>query len=485
MHRPDLYEVDPNVTAAISTNRGGGWAVVLPERHGLPAQGGERDMHYSNVRVRSQLAVAGAMLACSLAAAWISPQPAEAYSFGPVCGRWSSPPQVVIHLPEWTAGGGAGDDTADLFDAVTKVNRELNLVGGTTTLVASDGAPGLSMRSFDIGTPFLDTVLAPTIHIGFTSDPTDIPITNSVQPEAGTVGPTGVCPIATEARMVFLAPDQQDWNFSTPQVSGEDYHTAGRADATGAVWFRQVYLHELLHAFGMSHFADEYSYMNGGGEGFPWANRTGPHSVRPLPDDVEFLRDWYPAAGARSEVAVLNTWFNDSVNVPLGQAAPQRFNCAPSLGLSESASSSAALCGTGLTRGEAPDGVSVLVCPNDNLWTRFSIANYSTSAVDLEARIYLSRDKVWDAQDWASITSQSVPVGESDSVDIHGSWKVPDPSALSNYLYVIARVTGETSTGDSVEDWIPMTGKVRFDQCAGEGTEPGQAAEIPETLPRF
>ncbi len=417
-------------------------------------------MRYSTARVRGQLVVAVAMLACCLATTTIRPPGAEAYTPGG-CPTflWSSPPQVVIHTLEFAAYG--GDDAAvtqALIGAVRKVNTEFNQVGGTRSLIASGGEPSISISPFDYNTPYFDNVLAPKIHIGFTNNPSDITAIDGQLSIAGTAQPT-TCPGVTEVRMVFLAPDLQSWNFSTPQQSGEDYATVGRQDSTGAEWFRQVYLHELLHAFGLGHSANSYSYMNGGGNevSFPWANGTGPRSARPLPDDVRFLRDRYGAAGGRSEVAVLNTWFDPS-QVNLG-AAPQRFNCAPSLGLSDSAIFSAH-CGTG-----GPDSGSTNVCPNDILRTQFTVANYSTAAVDLEAQIYLSTDEIRDVQDSVSVTSRPISIVQSDSDIFARSWRVPN--ADWGRYNVIVRVTGETTTGDPVEDWIPLPGGVFMGACNG------------------
>jgi hypothetical protein len=216
----------------------------------------EGNMYYSVISLRKQLVAAALMLACCLPVVVSNAQAADAYTVN-CFGFWSSPPQVVVHTSEFWAGGG-GDAILDLLDAVQDVNDEFNQVGGTRLLLASDGVPSTSVFPIELNTPFLDNVLAPKIHIGFTSDPNDLPALPTGQTaRAATSFPT--CPILTEARMVFLAPDQQGWNFSTPQESGEDYSTAERADSTGALWFRQVYLHELLHTFGLGHSADSYA----------------------------------------------------------------------------------------------------------------------------------------------------------------------------------------------------------------------------------
>jgi hypothetical protein len=199
--------------------------------------------------------------------------------------------------------------------------------------------------------------------------------------------------------------------------------------------------------------------MNSGGE-FPWANRRGSNSIRPLPDDVRFLRDLYSAAGTRSEVAVLNTWWDSAAAVTQG-SRPQEFNCAPSLGTTDSVQFNAGFCGTG-----GPASGSTDVCPNDILRSRFTIANYSTSAVDLEARIYLSPNRIWDVQDWVSVTSRPISIVQSDSGNFARTWRVPN--AEWGFYNVIVRVTGVTTTGDPVEDWMPLPGSVFMGTCDGQ-----------------
>ncbi len=394
--------------------------------------------------------IAGAVAATTLT----SPQVAAAYTTqtAGVCTSmtWESPPQYIVQSTEFWTGGGTLDDLSGLFQALYDVNVQLNQIGRSSAEVLLTGYVNIDISAFEFGTWYNDAV--PTLHIGFTSDPAVIP---NGAIAASQIGPVDQATCTyDEAHIVFLDPDNQDWNYDTPQDTGEDFFTAGRNDTAGVPWFRQVYQHELIHTFGLAHSDDTYAFMNGNDR--PWANRPGAESIRPLPDDVRGLRNLYPpAAGspARSEVALLNSWF-DAGNIASG-AATQFQNCAPSLGAGDSADFFAAHCGVG-----GPDSGSTDVCPGDILRTRVSIANYSNREVNLTARIYLSLDDVYTNQDWISVTSRPVTVPAGHSDHLARSWVVPNPTTTDADYRVIARVTGTTNQGVAVEDWIPLTGTV-------------------------
>ena len=61
----------------------------------------------------------------------------------------------------------------------------------------------------------------------------------------------------------------------------------------------------------------------------PWANAPVDDLICPLPYDVQRLRSLFPAANARTEVAVLNTWFDRDRPVDV---TPQKMLCKPSVG---------------------------------------------------------------------------------------------------------------------------------------------------------
>jgi hypothetical protein len=216
----------------------------------------------------------------------------------------------------------------------------------------------------------------------------------------------------------------------------------------------------LLHAFGENHTNDAYAFMNY--NDFPWAGggRTEAEAIRPLPDDVSFLRNKYPGAGpARSEVAVLNTWFTatsivDANGNPV--ATPQHLNCAPSLGTSDT-DYYAPHCGVG-----GADAGSTEICPNDVLRTHFTVANYSNKHVDLTARMYLSLDDRYTNLDAVSVTSRPISLDAAVSGHYAKTWRVPNPATTDTTYSVLIRVTGTTIAGDSVEDWLPLTGTVHI-----------------------
>jgi hypothetical protein len=293
----------------------------------------------------------------------------------------------------------------------------------------------------------------PTIHVGFTDDSTDT---------SGAAGATVVPqPDANchydEAHIVFKDMNLQDWNFGTPSEVGDDYYTAGESDPSGKRYFRTAYLHELLHSFGLDHTANSYSFMDY--NYFPWAGggRSERDAVRPLPDDAQGLRDLYPNAGNRHEVAVLNTWFDP--NATFNGSAVMHGLCSPSLGTAYSSNifRFSPGCGAG-----GPDGGSTTVCAGDRLYTRFAFANYSTDvANDIDIRAFFSTDEVFQlGTDVVSPTARVTTVGAERSALLDRAWQVPAGLQTGTEYYVIIEVAGTTADGGAVEDWIPLRGKV-------------------------
>jgi hypothetical protein len=379
------------------------------------------------------------------------PEAAEAYTplTTPNCSTitFSAPPRYVVHMTEFWAGGGGADDLAAIFQSIYDINRQFNQIDGTSAEIVLTGYNTGSISPFQIGDWFNDAV--PTIHIGFTADSADT--LGSYAAEL--THPVDAYCHYSEAHIALLDTAHQDWNFGTPGDSGEDYYTAGDTDTAGAVWFRPSYLHELLHAFGLNHSDDTYAFMNY--NDFPWANRPGADAIRPLPDDARGIRHLYPGNGSRNEVAVLNTWFDPGA-VSYGSAI-QHVNCAPSLGSADSANFFAVHCGEG-----GPDAGSTTVCPGDILRTRFSVANYSNHEVNLTARVYLSLDDRYDVFDAVSVNARPVTIRAAVSDHLPRTWTVPNPTTTNADYHVIARVTGTTTTGVYVEDWIPLTGTVHL-----------------------
>jgi hypothetical protein len=391
----------------------------------------------------------------AVAAAVMVGQPARAYTISSTddCDkiRWSiAAPIYRIHISEFFAGGGDAFDLVDMVEAVYEVIDEFNKVGGTSARVIIDSYTTDS-TAFESGTWYNPKV--PSIQIGFTDDPLEVDddglgvasVKRDVDEDDCTYD---------EAHMTFRDLSLQNWNFGTPADMGEDFHSAGYTDATGAIYFRPVFLHELLHAFGLSHSDDTYSFTNYGQR--PWAGggRDESEAIRPLPDDLRGLRHMYPSSSVQSEIALLNTWFVQASSA--GEAANQFGLCAPSLGDGFSASPITTTCGYGgLDSGETE------VCAGDRLYTRYAFANYSTEAADdINLRLYFSTDEVFDSTDTFSPTLREATVEAAHSNLLARSWQVPSGLVSGSTYHVIAHALGYTPSGAEVEDWIPLTGTV-------------------------
>jgi hypothetical protein len=397
----------------------------------------------SRVRVRSTI---GATTACALALlATSSFNPAHAYTPRTFAGctpiTWATQPKVVLHTSEF-AGPDFFQNLANLLqlsDAMNDVHDQFNLVGATAAQVTAfevSADPFVYTSWFGGGTP--------TIHVGFTSDPT-------AAPGATTWDVDALCNIV-EAHIQFKDPFVFGWTFSDPSAHNEDYFDAALTNGAGDRYFRISYVHELLHAFGLAHSDSTFSMLNYGDR--PWANRSVDDRIRPLPDDVEGLRDLYPLAGVRREVAVLNTWFDPSVtSTGTYPAANQARLCKPSLGTVWNADLFADVCG--LTNNLAG---STTVAAGQTLRTRFAFANYSTERVDVVASLYFSSDDVWDAADVASVTTRSFTASASGSSQQGRTWTVPTLNAGT--YNVIVRVEATTTSGVVLTDWIPLRGTV-------------------------
>jgi hypothetical protein len=362
--------------------------------------------------------------------------------------------RVVLHVAE-LPGGVSNADLPQITDAIAAVNAQVNQAGATSITVQ---AVETTTEPFVYQTWFGDT--KPTIHIGFVNALKDNRIADTSQPVD-----TSKCEY-NEAHIAVLNLDVQSWTFGTP---GDEYYKAEKTDAAGAVYFRPSYLHELLHTFGLDHTDDSYAFMNYGNR--PWANRAEDEMIRPLPDDVEALRDIYPASPgllgppSRSDVAVLNTWFDSSAGSVTEGAATQLGLCAPSLGDDWTPRKFATRCGVG-----GPNEYSTSVCPGDVLRTRSAFANYSTDSVDLTAHALFSLDDHYDWHDVISGSQHPFTVSHSGSSMRSQAWTVPaglnspgihDPIRASIEYHVIIRVLGTTASGVSVEDWIPLRGTVQ------------------------
>lgn len=360
---------------------------------------------------------------------------------------WASPPRIVIHTGGLTGGGGSVNDIAPLQAATREVNTEFNQVGGTSAAV---GATTTIANTFTFGNWLTDP--SPTIHVGFgpVSQGTGITL----------VEPSSDCHVY-EAHIQFddhdtLALSSQTWDWGTPDAIEE---ALAWRDLVGedALWFRPLWLHELLHAFGLSHSATTYGFMNyPSTDGFPWANREPQEMIRPMPADIRSLRSRYPAAGSRAEVGLLPTYF-DSAHTSNG-AAYQEQLCSPSLGATWSAVNNEGTCGVD---GGAQGSTSV--CTGDLLKTRATFVNYSTTGVDVNMTAFFSRDATFSGFGGDDVFSTTPAI----EVDLAGTaawlqsheWEVPDLD--SGVWHVGLHVLGSTYTGVAVDDWIPLSGTVQ------------------------
>ncbi len=237
--------------------------------------------------------------------------------------RWLAPvTNLIVHT---AAFGGSADQQAQLIQAINDVNDEFNRIGGSQAYVSPVQTTILPF-SLDLTGSNADQ----TIHVGLAPD---LPEPEGTASEA--VGSTKRaewdydCQLIRTVNIGFLSELEYDWNYSTHQddgVANTTYYETGKRDQADNVYFRISYLHELLHAFGLEHSSDTYAFTNYGER--PWANRPGADSIRPLPADIRALRSMYPAGTGRSDVALLNTWF-DPADTSVG-AARQKMLCNPS-----------------------------------------------------------------------------------------------------------------------------------------------------------
>jgi hypothetical protein len=387
-------------------------------------------------------------LVLAAAAAVGAPQPAAAYepftSANCTALTFTSAPRVIVHTGELPTGPDWFGPNLDMLAAVNDINDELNAVGATTAEITSTTT---STAPFIQGQWFNDPV--PTIHVGFHNDPNG-------QKGSGGPGVSTNCEY-DEAHIGFKRADLgTGWNFGVPEDGGQTYYDATQDDESGARYFRLSYLHELLHTLGLKHSDTSYSMVNYGDR--PWSDAN---TIRPLPDDVKGLRELYPQPNvATADVAVHNSWW--TLTGASNGAAQQERLCAPSLGDGLDPDSFAPLCGTG-----GPDAGVTQVCSGEWLRTRFTVANYSTEAVDLTARLWLSLDDRWDPSDRVGPGRLTTGRSAAQAAPYGISWELPLLGFPEGDYHPIVRVRGTTASGQPVESWTPLRGTVHYElsQC--------------------
>lgn len=248
---------------------------------------------------------------------------------------------MIVHTAE--ALGFTLTESFQMLDAVVDIHAEFNAVNDTTAAVTTQT---LSSVPFTYQSWVFDAV--PTIHVGFTSDP------NAAIGSTDWRVDQGNCTIL-EAHIAFQDANLIPWLLQEPTEEGYDYWDVEHNINT-MWWFRIAYMHELLHAFGAAHSNNSYSYLNYSDR--PFANRIAGHRVMPLPDDMEYLRDYYPSNGTQYEVAVLTTWYTPTAAGGSYPAANQYRLCQPSTGVA---------WGSTTTEGACATLSSYDVCPGDTI----------------------------------------------------------------------------------------------------------------------
>lgn len=353
---------------------------------------------------------------------------------------FAQPPHVVLHTSEM--GGIDFIEALKVMDALADAHAQIDGAGINISIASSS----LSSDPFVFKSWFYDA--QPTIHVGFTDD-------TSKAPGGAFWRVDGSCNIE-EAHIYFKDETIYDWSFNEPEGEGEPYYMAGM-NPIGAPskYFRASYMHELLHALGLAHSNDGLAMLNGGVR--PWMRGDFGEKIKPLADDLRGLRDLYGVGADRLEVKLVNSWFTpDTTSTDTYPSADGDFLCTPSVG-------------TGWDDWDEPLcalSPTTTVCPGDTLRVRVAVLNLSTEGVDVNLRLWLSEDDVWDG---FVIDRRSSDLREFSLTRTQGSrqgrlFEVPDNLVAGQTYHVIlrARATGQTS-GGVVTDWIPMRGTVTVD----------------------
>lgn len=411
-------------------------------------------------------------------------------SCGAAPSTWPSSPRVVLHLSEMRGPTGWDAFTTQLLllsQASNAVNQ-FNAIGATSarvTGVETTFDPFVYQGSYNDP--------APTIHVGFQSE-SKITADNKGNSAGGLTSPLYLASNCSPTVTIeFEDLHDTSWSFSSPfalAADGAHYYDAGlKAPSSdgGGEWFRTSFGHELLHAFGLHHTSTEYAMMNHRGDagtgGFPWANRSDPDAVRPLPYDVKLIRQAYPSSGFRWDLAVLNTWYQVTTG-SVGGAADQVKLCTPSLGdrFTKKQTTSDA-CGAG-----GDDAGSTRVDEDKMLFTRFALANYSTGSVQVTSKLWLSTDEELSYGDQPALTwdVRDIPAETSELAEVE--FKLPwMPAGIYHAIVVTGsqhfNADGLVDPHSPTTDWIPLRGTIQYcdGPCPLAVTPAASAAPTPGT----
>lgn len=392
---------------------------------------------------------------------------------GPGRPRWAANPEYVLDARPFETAA----ELMDFFAAVSDVFGGLSGVEGTTA-GASIGNPNFT----------LDPTMAPQDLVGTgEGDLTNDVMIGLLIPGAVGFGPlvwdAGTCEIL--AADIVLTSQQPGWfdsgpfrfEWGTPASAGEPYWDAHQC--VGGVsqlhddcldygrFARPVLLHEVLHNLGLAHLPDDYGYMNYGVH--PWQNAPESDRVAPLGDDRQALRSFYPAATARPDVAVLNTWFVPSGDVEtpgeqfrlckpspgdrwngrfdLKCARPHPWNLVPSFEHAD---------GPFDDEYEIPE-----ICPGDSVRVRYATTNLGTTDMSFDEELWFSIDEQFSGDDLASPDSFGRSLDGGDSRDSREIYASPESLPYDTEFFVIAHLEPDGADDAEQNNAIPLRGKIR------------------------
>jgi hypothetical protein len=385
--------------------------------------------------------------------------------------KWASSPRIVVHVSEFADDGGSFGDSLRSLAAINEVVDAFNDIGGTSASVTSVNT---TTDPFNYGARPTDPV--PTIHFGWTNN---IAALNNGNPAGAITKPMHDKATCTMTGAYIAFPDTADpggmrWDYGTPfSTSGSEWFDATPTDSSGKTWFRPSFLHELLHAFDFHHLQGQYTFMtHRSPAGFPWANRAESGAMRPLPYEIGELRRLYPASGTKYEVAALNTWFGPPTD-PTDDAGGQYQLCLPSLGANTFPMDNwSGTCGVDPGPGFGTPGSTTSACSGTTLRTRFTIANSSTTSMNVSASLWFSRDETWDSGDIDSATFHTAQLNAGTSELQELTWTVPNVGRVFSYrpiVRIVAEHVRSDGSGDANSvrsDWIPLSGTVKCQPVA-------------------
>lgn len=306
-------------------------------------------------------------------------------------------------------------------------------------------------------------VVYDTLAVGDSDGRNDIGLADLTASGAGAMGPTIVDTSTCEIDEAnILINKDSSWAYFDPGDHGDDYYDAASVSG-GDRYLQPVLLHELGHNYSLAHSTDSYTFMNSGTStttGRPWANRRDDKRIEPLPDTRRALRDLYGNGTDETDVAALNTWFDDSTGA---SPAPQRLLCNPSSGTDFSPSIFDEFCGVD---GSGAAGTTD-VCLGQNIYTRVALPNYGTNDMTVDVELWFSQNDWLNRDAGADIASPTVKTGITISAGTSArkGFKFEVPSGLvpgTEYYPIIFVDSGtELANEESQQNnWIPLRQKI-------------------------